>query len=294
MKVGFIGLGRIGGPMARRLAAAGHDLTVHDREPERIATLVANGAHGADSVGAASADRDVVMTSLPDDEALLEVSNAAAGVRESLPAGGIHVVLGTHGIETIRELAASHSNAGQSLVSAPVFGRPDQAEAGTIRVVTGGAEDSVSRCAPLLEVLAEQTYDAGVLPESAAIVKLANNLVLGCAVEAFGEAISLLRKHDVSPGVLYDVATEGFLAAPVYKVYGRTMLDQSYDEVGFTARLGLKDMDLVLDAADAAYVPLPSVNAYRDRLLGALAHGEGDLDLSVVAREQARASGLGS
>ena len=292
MKVGFIGLGRIGGPMARRLATAGHDLTVHDREPERIAAVVAAGARGADSIGAASAGNDVVMTSLPDDEALLEVSNAAAGIRESLPAGGIHVVLGTHGIETIREVAASHANAGQSLVSAPVFGRPDQAETGTLRIVTGGAVDSVSRCTPLLDVLAEQTYDAGVLPEAAALVKLANNLVLGCAVQAFGEAISLLRKHDVSPRVLYDVATEGFLAAPVYKVYGRTMVNESYDEVGFTARLGLKDMDLVLDAAEAANVPLPSVKVYRDRLLGVIAHDEGDLDLAVVAREQARASGL--
>jgi 3-hydroxyisobutyrate dehydrogenase-like beta-hydroxyacid dehydrogenase len=259
-----------------------------------MAAVVAAGARGAESVSAASAGRDVVLTSLPDDEALLDVTDGAGGIRESLPAGGIHVVLGTHGVGTIRGLASSHSAAGQSFVSAPVFGRPDQAEAGQLRVVTGGPAESVSRCAPLLEAIAEQTYDAGAAPDAAAIVKLANNLVLGCAVQAFGEAVSLLRKHDVSPSVLYDVATEGFLAAPVYRVYGHTMINESYGDVGFAARLGLKDMNLVLDAAEATGVPLPSVNAYRDRLLGAIAHGDGDLDLAVVAREQARASGLDS
>jgi 3-hydroxyisobutyrate dehydrogenase-like beta-hydroxyacid dehydrogenase len=124
------------------------------------------------------------------------------------------------------------------------------------------------------------------------MVKLANNLMLGCAVQAMAEAFSLLRKHDVPPGVLYDIATDGFFSAPVYRVYGRTMIDESYDEVGFTANLGLKDMDLVLEAAEAASVPMPSTSAYRDRLRAAVARGDGERDLAVVARQQDLASGL--
>ena len=129
-------------------------------------------------------------------------------------------------------------------------------------------------------------------PEGASAIKLANNFVLGCAIEAMGEAFSLTRKYGVDSQVLYDVMTEGLFAAPAYKVYGRIMVDGDYDRVGFTTRLGLKDAGLILQAAEVASVPLPSANAYRDRLLGAVAHGDGDRDWAVIAREQARAGGL--
>ena len=94
------------------------------------------------------------------------------------------------------------------------------------------------------------------------------------------------------PQVFYEVMTESLFAAPAYKVYGKIMVDESYDKVGFTTLLGLKDFNLIMAAADEARVPLPSGNAFRDRLLGAIAHGGGEKDWAIVAREQARASGL--
>jgi 3-hydroxyisobutyrate dehydrogenase-like beta-hydroxyacid dehydrogenase len=123
-------------------------------------------------------------------------------------------------------------------------------------------------------------------------VKLANNFVLGCAIEVMGEAFSLARKYDVEPQVLYELLTDGLFAAPAYKVYGQIMVDESYDQVGFSADLGLKDANLVLAAANIARLPLPSANVWRDRLLGAVAHGDGDKDWAVVARVQAQAGGL--
>jgi 3-hydroxyisobutyrate dehydrogenase-like beta-hydroxyacid dehydrogenase len=159
-------------------------------------------------------------------------------------------------------------------------------------IVAGGPPEAVARCEPLFRVLGRRTFEAGVKPEGAAAIKLSNNFVLGCAIEAMGEAFSLVRKYGVAPRVLYDVMTEGLFASPAYKVYGQIIVGQAYDQAGFTALLGLKDITLALAAADQARVPAPSGKACRERLLGAIAHGDGDKDWAVMAREQARASGL--
>ncbi len=107
-----------------------------------------------------------------------------------------------------------------------------------------------------------------------------------------GEAFALVRKYSVVPQVFYDVITEGLFSAPAYKVYGKIIVDETYDRAGSTINLNLKDANLILAAADLARVPLPSGNAFRDRLLGSIAHGDGEKDVAALAREQARASGL--
>jgi 3-hydroxyisobutyrate dehydrogenase-like beta-hydroxyacid dehydrogenase len=292
VKVGFVGLGRMGRGIAGRVLFGGHDLVVYNRTAEKAAELVADGARAAASVAEACAERDVVITMLADDAALTEVTLGEAGIRDSLAEGAIHLAMGTHGVAAIQELAAAHDASGQALVTGHVLGRPDLAAAGELGIVAAGPEDAVGRCDPLFQVIGRQTFQAGVRPEGGTSIKLANNFVLGCAIEAMGEAFSLVRRYGVAPEVLYDVLTDALFSAPAYKVYGQIMVDESYDRVGFTADLGLKDANLILAAADQARIPLPSANTYRDRLLGAIAHGDGDKDWAVMAREQARASAL--
>jgi 3-hydroxyisobutyrate dehydrogenase-like beta-hydroxyacid dehydrogenase len=144
----------------------------------------------------------------------------------------------------------------------------------------------------LFEALSRRIFEAGADPAAAAAIKIANNFVLGCAIEAMGEGFSLVRKYDVAPQVFYDVMTDGLFASPAYKVYGKIMVDETYDRVGQMAVLGLKDANLALAAGEAVGVPLPSCNVWRDRLVGAIAHGDGNKDWAVMALEQARASGL--
>ena len=292
MKVGFIGLGRMGQAMATRVLQAGHELIVYNRTRDKALPLGAAGARIADSIAAASEGRDAVITMLADDAALEEVVLCNAGLLQSLPRGGIHLVMGTHGVDTIRALKQAHQRANQTLVAAPVLGRPDVAAAGQLGIVAAGPADAVNRCRPLFEVIGRRTFDAGLEPEGATAIKLANNFALGCAIETMGEAFSLIRKYGVAPRALYDVLTEGLFSAPAYKVYGRIIADESYDQAGFTALLALKDADLVLAAAGAAHVPMPSASNLRERLLSAIAHGDGQKDWAVIAREQARASGL--
>ena len=292
MRVAFLGIGRMGSAIAARVLGGGHDLVVYNRTSEKTSELAAAGAGVAESIAHACAERDVVMTMLADDAALRAVVLEPGGLRDSLPAGAIHVVMGTHGVATVRALAAAHTQAGQILVAAPVLGRPDVAAAGKLGIVTAGPPEAVEFCQPLFEVIGRRTFDAGTAPEGATAVKLANNFLLGCAIEVMGEAYSLARSYDVEPAVLYDVMVDGLFAAPAYSVYGKIIAEQDYDNVGFTTNLGLKDANLILAAAELARVPLPSANAWRDRLIGAIAHGDGERDWAVVALEQARASGL--
>lgn len=292
MKIGFIGLGRMGRAIATRFLAAGHDLIVFNRSPEKTKDLAAAGAQVAASAGAACVDREIVVTMLSDDVALENVTFGDGGIYGSLPQNAIHLVMGTHGTSAVRAANERHQRKGQHLVSAPVLGRPDAAAAGQLGVVLAGEKSAADRCRPLIDAVAKRVFEAGDKPEHAAIVKLANGLVLGCAIEAMGEAFSLVRKYGVAPDVLYDVMVEGLFPGPAYQGYGKIIAQEGYSGVGFTAELGLKDANLMMASADAARVPLPSLNTFRDHLLSAIAHGDGGKDWAVMAREQARSAGL--
>src|SRR5574339_369561 len=140
-------------------------------------------------------------------------------------------------------------------------------------IVVGGPEDAVARCTVLLQSMGRRIFSAGVKPESATAIKLANNAVLGCAMVAMAEGFALVRKYDVAPQVFQDVMVEWLFGATAYKVYGQKMVDESFDQVGSPMHVGLKDASLIAAAADLARVPMPSHYVYRDRLLGAVALG---------------------
>jgi 3-hydroxyisobutyrate dehydrogenase-like beta-hydroxyacid dehydrogenase len=292
MKIGFIGLGRMGRGMARRVLDGGHDLTVFDVVPAATTDFASAGAKVAGSIAELCAGREVVMTMLVEDAGILDVALRPGGMRDSMAKGAIHMVSGTHGVGTIRALEDAHARAGQVLVAAPVLGRPDLAAAGQLGVVPGGPEDAVRTCEPLLQVISRRIFPAGPKPECATAIKLANNAVLGCAMVAMAEGFALVRKYGVMPQVFQDVMVEGLFGATAYKVYGQKMVDESFDQVGSPITVGLKDAMLIAAAADIARVPMPSHDVYHQRLLGAVAHGDADRDQAVLGREQARASGL--
>ncbi len=292
MKVGIIGVGRMGSAMGGRVLGGGHDLLLYDPDPGQCADLIGKGAKGAGSIAEAVQERDVVISMLPSDAVLENVVLGEGGLRDSLAGDTIHLSMGTHGVDMTRAMSAAHAEAGQGFVAAPVLGRPELAAEGQLGIVPGGPAEMVARCAPLFEVIGQNVFPAGEKAESAVSIKIANNLVLGCAIEAMGEGFALVRKFGVDPAVFYKVLTDGLFASVAYKVYGDIIAREAYEEVGVTATIGLKDCNLAMAAGQAAGVPLPSGNAWRDRLIGAETHGEGELDWAVVARDQARASGL--
>ncbi len=291
-RVAFIGLGRMGEGMAAQLLGSGYPLVVHNRTPQRAEKLAAEGAEIAASTATACSRSRIVVTMLSDDQALAEVALGEHGVAESLEAGGLHIAMGTHGVPVIRRVHDAHVERGQLFLAAPVFGRPDAARAGKVRVVAAGPRAAFELGLPVLEAMAASVTDAGDSPEAATSIKLINNFLLGCAVEALAEAFSLARRHGVEPKALFDVLAGGGFMAGANRTYAELMVGDQFDNPGFSAELALKDVTLVLAAGERARVPLPSAAVVRDRLLGAIAHGDGDQDLAVLAREQARAAGL--
>ena len=293
MKVGFIGLGRMGTAMASRLVDGGHDVAVHNRTAAKCTELVRKGATLAETPADAARHGDVVITMLENDGALSSVVHGDGGLIDTMPKGTIQVAMGTHSLALMRTLTDAHAKAGQILVAAPVLGRPPAAAAGQLGIITGGPAEAVAKCQPLFAVMGRRTFDGGLAPAGAAAAKIANNFVLACAIEAMGEGFALAEKCGVAGSAFLEILTDGLFAAPAYKIYGKLIAEEGYlGNPGFTVTTGLKDVMLALSAGEAMAVPLPSGNVCRDRLLGAIAHGDGDRDWSILALEQKRASGM--
>jgi 3-hydroxyisobutyrate dehydrogenase-like beta-hydroxyacid dehydrogenase len=282
----------MGQGMAGRILAAGHDLLVSDPVPGQTTSLEEKGAVAVDSPAAATVDRDVVISMLPSDKVLKAVLHGDGGLLQGMPTSCIHMASGTHGVAAVNAAEKAHRDAQQMFIACPVLGRPDLAAQGLLKVVPAGPAAAIEKVLPLLEVIGRQTFRAGDAPQAAAAVKIANNFVLGCAIETMGEAFSLVEKLGVEPQLFFEVMTQGLFAAPAYEVYGKMIVEQNWDSHGATAVIGVKDADLALDAAAAVDVPLPSTHIWRDYLKSAIDRGEGALDWAVMAREQARASGL--
>lgn len=290
MKVGFIGLGRMGQGMAANLLAAGHDVTVFNRTVAKTDALAAKGAHAATTVaGACSAG--VVITMLADDAAVAGVAFGEGGIVPSLARGALHVSMSTISVELADQLAAAHADAGQRFVSAPVFGRPEMAAAAKLFIITGGRANDVAECAPLFEAMGQRVFPMGDAPRSASLVKLATNFLIMSVIESVGEAMALVGKEGIARREYLDFLTSTLFDAPVYRTYGGLVADGDFTKVGFAARLGLKDVRLALAAGEELRVPLPLASLLRDRFLALLAMGGEGLDWSAIGALAARDSG---
>ncbi len=292
MKVGFIGLGRMGQGIASRIQSAGYDLLVFDPMPGQTNALEEAGAGAADSPAAASEGRNVVISMLPSDAALSSVLDGKEGLLEAMSGPCVHMAMGTHGVPAIISAAESHRQSGQNFIACPVLGRPDLAAQGLLSLLPAGPSDAIEKVRPLFDVIGQQTFEVGSEPQVATTIKVASNFMLGCAIEAMGEAFALVENLDVSPALFLDVMLQGLFGAPAYEVYGKMIVDEAWEGYGATAVIGLKDADLALEAAAMVDTSLPSVHIWRDHLIQAIQRGDGALDWAVMAREQARASGL--
>ena len=228
MKVGFIGLGRMGQVMARRLIDGGHEVGVYNRTADKLKPLTDHGGKPMASIKAAATFGDAVFTMLTDDAAVLDVVGQAGGLKEALPQGGVHICAGTHSVAAIQKLAAIHAGAGQVLIASPMLGRPEVVAAGNASVLVGGPQQNVKRLRPLFDALAGRVIESGTEPVTAAAIKIANNFVLGCAIEALGEGFALTRKYGVAPDVFYNVLAEGLFACWAYKTYGKFIAEEKY------------------------------------------------------------------
>ena len=281
MKIGFIGLGRMGTAMVTNLLKAGFDVTVFNRSTEKIQPLIQLGARPALRV-ADAARGSVVITMLANDNAVSGVVLGPGGIIESLPRGAIHISMSTISVVLADDLARAHVTAGQRFVSAPVFGRPEAATAAKLFIVAGGNPGTLQVCQPLFDAIGQKTFPVGAEPRIANLIKLSGNFLTASVMEAMGEAIALVGKAGVDRSAYVELIASSIFPAPSYRIYGNLIAAQQFQPAAFLAPLGYKDIGLTLAAADSLRVPMPLAGLLRDRFLRLLAHGGENMDWSAI------------
>jgi 3-hydroxyisobutyrate dehydrogenase-like beta-hydroxyacid dehydrogenase len=293
MKIAFIGLGRMGMGMARNLLRAGHTVAVFNRTREKAEALALGGARVANSPADACRDAEAVMTMVADDQAVEEIVFGNDGIASAMKNDCIHVSNSTISTALARRLTAEHARRNQGYLSVPVFGRPEHAEGKNLVVVAAGPIELVDRCRPLFDAIGRQTFVIGIEPWQANVAKVCGNFMVISMIESLGEAYATLRKAGVAPEAFLEIINS-LMASPILALYGRIISQEQFEPAGFALKLGLKDVRLVLAAAEECAAPMPLASLVHDHLLSAVAQGQGEMDWSSMTQVIARNAGLES
>jgi 3-hydroxyisobutyrate dehydrogenase-like beta-hydroxyacid dehydrogenase len=291
MKLGFIGLGRMGAGMAANLLKAGHEVTVYNRSSGKAQALSALGAQVATRV-AEACHAEAIITMLANDDAVQSVVFDDGGILASAASGTVHISMSTIGVGLSARLATAHAGATQRFIAAPVFGRPEAAAAAQLYIVAAGARAAVDECAPLFNAMGQKLFNLGVEPPAANLVKLSGNFLIASVIESLGEAMALIGKAGIDQRTYLDLLTSTLFNVPLYKNYGGLIVERKFEPAGFAAPLGLKDIVLTLAAAGELQVPMPVASLLHDRLLTLVARGGEALDWSALSSLSAADAGL--
>jgi 3-hydroxyisobutyrate dehydrogenase-like beta-hydroxyacid dehydrogenase len=287
--IGFIGLGNMGEPIAANLLKAGYALRVYNRTPSKAARLGEQSAKVVAHPGDTAEPGGIVVTMLADDRSVEEVALAAPSFVEKLGRGGIHVSLSTISPQTARRLAGDHAKLGVAYVASPVFGRPDAAAAKRLFVVCSGPAAAKQRIRPLQDAIGQSTLDFGEEVGAANVVKLCGNFLVASTIEALAEMLALAQKNGVPPKSVAEMIGK---FSPTHAGYANQLAGRKFDPPGFRLTLGLKDVRLIMQTAEASYTPMPMASLLRDRWVSAVAKGRGDLDWSAIGLNVFEDAGL--
>jgi 3-hydroxyisobutyrate dehydrogenase-like beta-hydroxyacid dehydrogenase len=277
-RIGFLGLGEMGRPMAARLLAAGYEVTVWNRSAGPGKELVASGARSANAAAEAFGC-DIAISMLANDAATREVIGGAiaSGARPR-----IHANMATISVALAEELAASHAAVGVTYVASPVFGRPEAAQAGQLNILAAGDPAAVAELEPVFRAMGKAVWPVGDKASAANAVKIGGNLMLACAIEAMGEGAGIAEGHGVPAARFLEIMTETLFGAIAYRGYGAMIGAKRFEPAAFKLPLGLKDVNLALEAAGGVGKDLPFGTALRARFESAIASGLSDKDWSAI------------
>jgi 2-hydroxy-3-oxopropionate reductase len=285
-RIGFIGLGIMGKPMAQNLLAAGFDLTVHSRSAGSVDELVAAGATRADDPAAVAAASDVTITMLPDTADVEQVLTGAGGVIEGAPAGSLVIDMSSIDPEPTRAMAAAFAERDVAMLDAPVSGGEKGAIDAALSVMVGGDDAAFARATPVFEALGTSIVHVG--PSGAGqVCKACNQLVVAATIEAVAEALLLAERSGVDAARVREALLGGFAGSKILEVHGQRMLDRAFDP-GFRIRLHRKDARIVEAAAATTATPIPSFTSVAQQLQHAVDAGDGERDHSALYAELVR------
>ena len=224
--IGFVGLGKMGQPMARNLLKAGYHLRVYNRDTRKTEALVAEGAQQCLSPGDVVVPGGIVITMVSDDIALENVTLGEGGILEHLEPGGIHVVMSIISPSSTRKMADLHAQRNCAYLAAPVFGPPDRAAAQKLWICLAGASRAKERVHSILLHLGQGIFDFGDNPAIAPIVKICGNFLIASAMEDISQALDLAEKNGLDRMTFVNMLTQSLFACSVYQDYGPMIAEE--------------------------------------------------------------------
>jgi 2-hydroxy-3-oxopropionate reductase len=281
-KIGFIGLGIMGKPMARNLLKAGYELTVYDIVGDAVEEVVGDGATGASSCAEVAAATDTIITMLPDSADSERAILGAGGVLEGAKTGSLVIDMSSIAPSVSQRIAAECATKGVDMLDAPVSGGEPGAVAGTLAIMVGGKQELFDQSTDLLKVMGANVVRTGDIG-AGGVTKLANQIIVAANIEALAEALVLAQKAGVDPENVLNAIRGGLAGSAVLEAKGPMMLNRNF-RAGFRVRLHQKDLRNVLQTAQELNIPLP-VTSLLQQMLGALMNeGEAESDHSVILK----------
>ena len=288
MKIGFIGLGVMGRPMAGHLIAAGHDVTLN-RVKDASRHLLDAGGTAADTPRAVAEAAEVVILMLPDTPDVDAVLFGPDGVAAGLSDGTLVIDMSSISPVATKDFADRIRQAGGQWLDAPVSGGEVGAKAASLTIMAGGTQAAFDRVQPLLELMGKRITHVGD-DGAGQTAKVCNQIIVGLTIQAVSEALFLAQRAGADPARVREALLGGFADSTILKMHGERMIAQTFDP-GFRIRLHRKDMGLAVDAARALDIALPNTATVQQLMSAAVGRGDGELDHAAMIRTLAALAG---
>lgn len=281
MKIGFIGLGIMGRPMAGRLAAGGHELYVHDHKPAPP-ELLEKGAHDCRTGREVATSSDTVIVMVPDTPDVQDVLFGADGVAQGLSRGKVVVDMSSISPIATREFARRIVELGCEYLDAPVSGGEIGAKQGTLTIMVGGSEGTFARVKPLFDLMGKNVTLVGRNGDGQT-AKVTNQIIVALTIEAVAEGLLFASKAGADPAKVRQALLGGFASSRILEVHGERMINRTF-QPGFRIKLHQKDLNLALSGARALKMSLPNTATCQELLNACAAHGDDGLDHSALVK----------
>jgi 2-hydroxy-3-oxopropionate reductase len=282
MRIGFIGTGIMGRPMALNLIKAGHDLLVYGRRYDTLEALLVAGALGKGTPAEVAAGADITITMLPDTRAVEDVILGERGAIKGAKPGSVMVDMSTISPNATIKVAEKLSAQGIEMLDAPVSGGEMEARDGTLSIMVGGKPEVYERVLPLFEALGKNIMHVG-RNGAGQVAKACHQIVFSLTLEGVAEAFLLARRNGVDPAKVREALLGGYANSSILEVHGQRMLQGDF-KPGFKLRLHDKDMRIVLDNAREQGLALPGTACVAQRIHKLIEAGDGELDSTAVLR----------
>jgi 2-hydroxy-3-oxopropionate reductase len=283
-KVGFIGLGIMGRPMAGHLQAAGHELALYDKYISPLPQELTDGGGVACASGKEVTERsEIIIVMVPDTPDVDDVLFGPDGVAEGLAAGKIVVDMSSISPIATKAFAARIDDLGCQYLDGPVSGGEVGAKAASLTIMVGGPEDAFAKVKPLFELMGQNITLIGTNNGDGQTCKVANQIIVALTIEAVGEALLFAAKAGADPATVRQALMGGFASSKILEVHGERMIKRTFDP-GFRIRLHQKDLGLALQAARDLHMSLPNTATCQELFNACAAQGGEEWDHSAMVR----------